>query len=145
MKWLRNQGVWPVHHPGSSNRPRWNWQPGVSHWTLQDIDTIWFKKIPCKIFIKLKTSEIIDYTYVYILNLLTFFWVTSDWIGLVESGRSPSKSVCHQPIASSNARRPVATMESASSEHGLVGKNDASNWLDYDVTILGTWCGIAMS
>lgn len=26
-------------------------------------------------------------------------------------------------------------MESASSEHGLVGKNDASNWLDYDVTI----------
>lgn len=84
-------------------------------------------------FIKLKTGEIIDYyTYVYILNILTFFLVTSDWIGLVEG------QVCHQPIASSNARRPVATMESASSEHGLVGKKDAPNWLDYDVTILGT-------
>ena len=95
------------------------------------------RKIHCK-FIKLKTGEIIDYTYVYILNLYTYFFlVTSDWIGLVESGTSPSKSVCHQPIASSNARRPVATMESASSEHGLVGKKDASNWLDYDVTILG--------
>ena len=45
------------------------------------------------------------------------FWLVEGHVSLPAVA-----SVFHQPIASSNARRPVATMESASSEHGLVEK-----------------------